>query len=292
MIPVLELERDEAAGRSEAAVRTLEAGGLVLLPRFGFALAPGEADLFDPALYDGAFTRGRAKSLSYDPRVRRLAAEGLAAPERARLAAMMARYADQASALLADLASRYAPHLQRKRASFRPGAVDVRAISPRKDDRRLHVDAFPANPVQGRRILRVFTNADPQGQARTWAVGEPFEAHAARFLPRLGAPTPGAAVALQALGLTRGRRSPYDHAMLRLHDLAKLDADYCAHAPRRRIAFAPGATWAVFTDAVPHAALSGRFAFEQTFLLPVEAMAEPGRSPLRVLERLTGRALA
>jgi hypothetical protein len=38
--------------------------------------------------------------------------------------------------------------------------------------------------------------------------------------------------------------------------------------------------------------MSGQFAFEQTFYLPVNAMKDPERSPLRVLERLTGRTLA
>lgn len=292
MAEVLELERSGAAGRSDEAVRVLEAGGVVVLAHFGFALLPGEAALFDQALFGETWARGRTKNLSYDPETGRLAAKGLDGPARGLLSRMMARYADQAAALLADLAPGYAPQLQRKRTSFRPGAVDVRAISPRKDDRRLHVDAFPANPVQGRRILRVFANADPEGRPRVWNVGEPFEAYAARFLARVGRPAPGAALALQALGLTRGRRSPYDHAMLRLHDLAKLDADYAASAPRRQITFPAGVAWVVFTDAVPHAALSGRFALEQTFLLPVEAMAAPERSPLKVLERLTGRALA
>jgi len=31
----------------------------------------------------------------------------------------------------------------------------------------------------------------------------------------------------------------------------------------------------VFTDSVPHAALSGQYALEQTFIIPVKAMVEP-----------------
>jgi len=58
------------------------------------------------------------------------------------------------------------------------------------------------------------------------------------------------------------------------------------------VAFPAGATWLCFTDQVLHAALSGHSALEQTFHLPVDAMARPERSPLRVLERLTGRVLA
>jgi hypothetical protein len=38
--------------------------------------------------------------------------------------------------------------------------------------------------------------------------------------------------------------------------------------------------------------MSGQFALEQTFYLPVNAMKDPQRSPLRVLERLVGRTLA
>ena len=79
--------------------------------------------------------------------------------------------------------------------------------------------------------------------------------------------------------------------MLGLHDAGKLDAAYQEKAPRVALAFPPGTTWMCFTDAVLHAALAGRCALEQTFYLPVEAMAEPARSPLRVLERLAGRAL-
>ena len=53
-----------------------------------------------------------------------------------------------------------------------------------------------------------------------------------------------------------------------------------------------GSTWIVQTDSVSHAALSGQSMFEQTFLLPVEGMLDPARSPLRILERLAGRRLA
>ena len=37
--------------------------------------------------------------------------------------------------------------------------------------------------------------------------------------------------------------------------------------------------------------MSGQFQLEQTFLLPVAAMLDEMRSPLRILERLKGRRL-
>jgi hypothetical protein len=80
--------------------------------------------------------------------------------------------------------------------------------------------------------------------------------------------------------------------MLGIHDRMKADQRYQTKAAQTALEIPPGATWACFTDSVSHAAMSGQFAFEQTFYLPVEAMQDPSRSPLRVLERLTGRPLA
>ena len=55
--------------------------------------------------------------------------------------------------------------------------------------------------------------------------------------------------------------------------------------------FAPGTTWVVYSDQVLHAAMGGRHMMEQTFYLEVEHQQQPATSPLRVLERLTGRSL-
>jgi len=91
---------------------------------------------------------------------------------------------------------------------------------------------------------------------------------------------------------TQVSHTEYDRIMLRLHDTGKLDAAYQARAPRADVTFPAGATWLCFTDQVLHAALAGHCALEQTFHLPITAMAHPDRSPLRTLERLAGRALA
>jgi hypothetical protein len=104
--------------------------------------------------------------------------------------------------------------LEQARTSFRPNEVAGRNYSPRHDDRRLHVDAFPSRPMAGKRILRLFSNVSPDGVVRAWRVGERFEPFARRFLPRAGRPLPGSAWLLEQLGITKGRRSAYDHLML------------------------------------------------------------------------------
>jgi len=269
-----------------ARLAALERGELLSLPRTGFAIEPHERLLLSPDVSDG-----RAKNLSLGPAGGRVAGSSLDAAGQALAAALMSRFADWAAALVAEAAPAYAAALQRGRTSLRPCEISGRALSPRKDDRRLHVDAFASRPVQGRRILRVFANVDPDGRPRVWTLGEPFEDHAARFLPWIGRPSAVLARGRQALGLTRGRRTAYDSVMLALHDLSKADAGYQRAAPRTRMALPAGSSWIVFTDAAVHAAVAGRCALEQTFYLPVEAMAEPERSPLRILERRLGRPL-
>jgi hypothetical protein len=205
---------------------------------------------------------------------------------------MLEHYAAQSSALVRALLPHYAPVLQTARTSFRPFEASDRVSSWRKDDRRLHVDAFPSSPSQGRRLVRVFSNVNAEGRDRVWNVGEPFEAVARRFLPSIPRSWPGSARLLRALRITRSLRSEYDRIMLRIHDRMKADDPYQASAVSGQLTFPPGSTWIVQTDVVSHAALSGQFMLEQTFLLPVAGMLDPDRSPLRILERLSGRALA
>ena len=148
---------------------------------------------------------------------------------------------------------------------------------------------------KGRRILRFFTNIAPAGPggggSRRWHVGEHFTDFAQKFAPRVAPHFPGKSWLLDTLGVTRGRRSAYDEMMLSLHDAAKLDAEFQKNVPQETVAFPPGSCWLVYTDQVLHAALGGAFALEQTFHLDLDQMADPERSPFRVLERLTGKSL-
>jgi 3-deoxy-D-manno-oct-2-ulosonic acid (Kdo) hydroxylase len=276
-----------SAEMQNLAVEALEAGKVILLPDLPFRLEPGEEKLLDPSTSDDW-----RKNISLDPRTGKIDNAAFDAAAAAPLAAMMARFGQAALGLLQDLLRRYAPTLESARTSFRPIEIQGRHYSPRHDDRRLHIDAFPSRPTGGKRILRVFTNIADDSALRHWCVGEPFADFARKFMPRLRRPVPGSAWLYGRLGITKGTRKAYDHYMLGLHNAAKLDSDYQARAPRADLRFAPGATWVCFTDQVLHAAVSGHAALERTFHLPVAAMMRPETSPLRVLERIAGRPLA
>jgi hypothetical protein len=145
-------------------------------------------------------------------------------------------------------------------------------------------------PTYGERILRVFYNANPNGEPRVWRVGEPFADMARRMLPRIPRQWPGSAALMAALKITKRKRSAYDHLMLHLHDAMKADMDYQRTCPQETMPFPPGCGWVCFSDHASHAVMSGQFMLEQTFWLPAQDMADPARSPLAELQAITGAA--
>jgi 3-deoxy-D-manno-oct-2-ulosonic acid (Kdo) hydroxylase len=283
-------------GHVAVAGRTAGEDLRALLERDGILIV--ETDPFTPTqadfeLIESHWSDGRSKNSSYNPRTGDL--DGVVGEPQvvAGLTELMARYADWASQLIADFFPTYHGELEFGRTSLRRRSVqDEPPLSRRKDDRSLHLDAFTSQPVAGKRILRVFSNIDPTGAERAWAIADGgFEDFAERFRHRTRKLIPGEAALLEGLSLTKCRRTDYDQIMLGMHDAAKRDRNYQATAPRRFVSFPGGSTWLAFTDQTPHAAVSGQCALEQTFYVPVEALADPASSPLRILERLWGSAL-
>jgi len=272
------------AARAAEGVAALEEGRIVVASGRAFEFSQTERRFLSPAWLDG-----NTKNISLNPEAGTVRGTSAQGADHGELQELLQRFSAFANGLMAALCPAYRDGLRLGLASFRPAEIAGRAASWRKDDTRLHVDAFPSRPTGGRRILRLFANVG--GAVRQWRAGEPFEQVARRFLPRLRHPFPGSSRLLHLLRVTRGHRTPYDHYMLGIHDAMKADKSYQTEVSHADIAFPPGAVWACYTDAVSHAALAGHFAMEQTFYLPVNAMSDPTRSPLRILERLLGRPL-
>jgi hypothetical protein len=290
MTEIIQIDHAEWIGRPlpatiETASAAIEAGHVLFLPKLPFTVEAGEGALFTPAIL------GSSKNASFDPASGRLGGTTATGRDAETLGAFMHRFSEAAAALVGQLMPAYRDRITRGRASFRPAEIAGRQTTWRKDDTRLHVDSFPATPSGGRRILRLFSNVNPEGRARAWRVGDDFEAVASRFAPRLRLPLPGSGRLLALVRVTKTPRSQYDALMLQLHDAMKGDEQFQRQSPQTAVEFPAGSTWLAFTDAVSHAATSGQYQLEQTFLLPVDAMRDPGRSPLRVLERLKGRRL-
>jgi len=264
----------------------LEAGKVLFLPRLRFELQADEKRFLDPRWSDR-----KAKNISYDPANAAIKGAQGNASDLEDLRRLLQRFHQRAVGLIGHLLPQYTAQLRLARASFRPMPVAGRASSWRKDDSRLHVDAFPSRPNRGERILRVFANVNPSGEPRVWRVGEPFADMARRFLPKIPRQLPGAAAVLNTLRITKSRRSEYDHTMLQLHDRMKADPAYQQNAPQQTVPFPPGSVWICFSDQTSHAAMSGQYLFEQTLHLPVAGLYDPQSAPVHVLEKLMGRRL-
>jgi hypothetical protein len=288
---ILEVNCTDWAGSDLSVARdtlrvALETGKVLYFPNLRFAIEGGETALLDPALADP-----KRKNISLEPRAGALHGVAGDGVTQSAVRALVARYQTQARTLVDNLFREYRDALRPAPTSLRLMRVETRDTSWRKDDSRLHVDAFPSRPNRGERIMRVFTNVNPHGEPRVWRVGEPFEQVARRFLPSIKPQWPGSAWLLNAFHITKSPRSAYDHLMLNLHDGMKADLEYQKACPQETIAFPPGSTWICFSDQTSHAAMSGQYMLEQTFFLPVRAMVQPECAPLGILERLVGRAL-
>lgn len=271
----------------EKAIKSLESGHIIYFPQLAFSLNQDEEHFLSPEYADP-----RAKNIGYHPLQKKLwGAQRLTDQEHLKLKNMMDRFSQSALRLMHEVFPHYKNHLTIARTSFRPVEIDGRITSYRKDDKRLHVDAFPSAPNQGKRILRVFCNINPHGEDRVWRTGEPFEKVAEQFLPLIRKPFPAKAACLRMLKITKSYRTLYDHYMLQIHDGMKANEHYQKQADQREVRFASGSTWIVQTDHVSHAAIKGQYLLEQTFSLPVTAMSEPIHSPLYILEKLLNKPL-
>lgn len=269
----------------DAWITGLEAGKVLYFPHMPFTLLPEEQILLRPDIRDP-----KVRNISLDAQGHLKGALGDVATQLA-LALMIGRFRAQAQTLVHSLLPKYQGAMRLAPTSYRPTQVETRAQSWRADDRRMHVDAFPSRPNYGERILRVFSNINPDGVPRVWRVGEPFETVAQKFLPRAKPYVAWQASLMKALHVTKSYRSEYDHLMLQLHDGMKSDLLYQESAPQVTIPFAAGSVWVCFSDQASHAVMSGQYMLEQTLHLPVAKQYDPGASPLAILGKLTGREL-
>jgi 3-deoxy-D-manno-oct-2-ulosonic acid (Kdo) hydroxylase len=283
--PIERWDPEPSGQHRDQLIEALEGGGVLHFPRLAFRIESDESSIFTPLIL------GNAKNASFEPRSGTLGGTTLRDGDVGALRGLMHRFSRSAATLVARLLPAYDHTLQQARASFRPAEIAGRSTSWRKDDTRLHVDSFPATPTGGRRILRLFSNVNPARRARVWRIGGPFETVARRFETRLRVPWPGSGQLLAVLKITKSRRTPYDALMLQLHDAMKSDEEFQRESQQTSCDFAAGSTWLCFTDEVSHAATSGQYQLEQTFLLPVGSMRQPERSPLRILEQLKRRTL-
>ena len=215
----------------------------------------------------------------------------------ARMREVMKSYSAEVTRFISDFLAPYNGKLDLDFASFRPLEEKGRNLPLKKRNDLLHVDSFPTRPTKGARILRVFTNINPT-EPRVWNIAEPFEILAERYAVKADLEkfsvkkSSGISRFLNQIGLPVGDHSAYDKFMLHFHDYLKANENFQANCDKQRLEFPPNTTWMVYTDGVPHAALSGQYALEQTYIVPVEALVAKDKAPINVLEAICKRTLS
>jgi hypothetical protein len=311
--PLIEIKDYSFAGgwsgdcvpRSADACRRLERGEILFFSDIPFNLPKDHQEfLLAQKQAESRFH----KNISYRPKsdeIRGVERHGKDDAAHQQLQSIMQNYSAEVAGFVKQLLVPYADKIGLDFASFRPLEEHGRDLPLKKRNDLLHVDAFPTRPTRGGRILRVFTNINP-AESRRWLTGEPFHQIAPRFADKAGLPEfaysansltgkvrRSAVKALGSAGLPVADRSGYDRFMLHFHDWLKENTAYQEEEQAKPVQeFPPGCTWLVYTDGVPHAALSGRFALEHTFIVPKEALVEPEVAPISVLEKLSGKSLS
>lgn len=279
----------------------LEAGGILYFPQTPVPIPATDLEFL---LGQQQTASSLHKNIAYKPDKDKLSGvdeKSAKAGEFDRMRDVMRRYSTSVENFLADFLAPYQRRWRLDYASFRPLEEKGRDLPVRRRNDLLHTDAFPTRPTRGWRILRFFHNIHPD-RTRDWVVGEPFARVVNQFAPRkLAIPRPDGAVAragkqiAQATGLAglvpQWKRGPYDEFMMHLHNAMKEDTAFQASCVREEVRFAPGSSWMVYTETVPHAVLGGQYALEQTFLVDPAAMVTRESAPIAILEKMAGARL-
>jgi hypothetical protein len=274
----------------------LERGSILYFPSSPFALSEEEREVLRST---GLSSSSHHKNIAYRPAEDKITGFDPAdVSDPHKLRGAMRSYSDRALAFLWKLLPRYMEKARIDFASFRPQEEEGRDLPAKKRNDLLHVDAFPTRPTRGDLILRFFTNIHPT-KPRVWLTSDPMAALAPHYANGAGLAEaakhpkgPLVGRMLGVFGAVEGKRSPYDRFMLSFHDYLKFNAEYQSACAKYRFHFPPDSAWMVFTDIVPHAVLSGRYALEQTVIVARGSLVGRENAPIEILQGLCGKPLA
>jgi 3-deoxy-D-manno-oct-2-ulosonic acid (Kdo) hydroxylase len=286
---------EEAAAREDHYL-ALERGNILYFPCTPFDLPESDRELLRAT---GLSSSSHHKNIAYRPAEDKVTGfDPAAVPDPEKLRAAMRLYSERALGFLWKLLPRYMERARIDFASFRPQEEEGRDLPTKKRNDLLHVDAFPTRPTRGDMILRFFTNIH-QSKPRVWMTSDPIGALAPRYASDAGlgeaAKQPQGSIRSRILGVFGGvdaKRSAYDRFMLGFHDYLKFNGEYQASSAKYRFEFPPDSSWMVFTDVVPHAVLSGRYALEQTVIVSRDSLAARENAPIEILQALCRKPLA
>ena len=276
----------------------LEQGHVVYFPTCPFPV-PGDAD--QEFLRQNLAQHLVRKNVSYHPEADAVRGLKTDSDTAKRVTGILRSHGELVSNFLRSVAPELTRDWRVATCSFRPVEERGRKLSAHASNELLHVDAGAYGATHGDRILRFFVNLNPT-EDRVWISKGPFS----KLFPIYGR-----AAGFPAEGLGRkideGRlgklfsnslrrlstvipgldhlfdTSPYDRAMRQFHNYMKDTAEFQQTPDIERFVFKPFSAWLVFTDAVSHACLSGRYALVSTFIVPMRNCRLKSSVPFHIL---------
>ena len=289
------------AGQLSSWCADLEAGGVLYFPQTPLPISADDLEILLGQQQTGSKLH---KNIAYKPRTDELTGvDAKTSPEGTvhQVQDVMRRYSQSVERFLTRFLAPYQQRWVLDYASYRPLEEKGRDLALRRRNDLLHTDAFPTRPTHGWRILRFFHNIHPT-RTRDWVIGEAFPKVVGSFAPgKLAVPRSDNILSRGGKGLAKvtglaklvpqWKRTPYDEFMMQLHNAMKEDSAFQQSCAKEHVEFAPGSSWMVYTETVPHAVLAGQYALEQTFLVDPAAMVTPESAPVAVLEKMAGARL-
>ncbi len=222
---------------------------------------------------------------------------------RERTARILRAHNQEVQKFLTRIVPEYCKDWRIGKVNYRPLQEKGRELSRHSSNEMIHTDAFPSGATHGDRILRFFTNVHPS-EPRRWkssglmpdlleefgeAAGIKRQGDRSLNPGLLGRAFSGTLRTLKRAGIPQAElvdSSPYDRAMLRLHDYLKDDDDFQADISRMvEVEFPPLHSWAVLTDLVSHGVIGGQHALVNTFYLRREHDLGTDIAPVDAMRR-------
>lgn len=304
MLEVYDESRLSEAGPDDLS-DALERGAIVYFPRSPVPLpADDDLDFFREQLPELL----KLKNISYHPEADHV--RGLDTDDESvakRVHDVLVTMSNDIAGFLARTAPRLTEDWEVGTCSFRPIQEKGRNLKPHASNELVHIDAGAYGATNGARILRFFVNVNPV-EDRVWATKGAFP----ELYRRYGAPAKikpervtknylhkrpwdhlrtGVVNGLSSVGLPMAKvldSSPYDRVMRQFHNFMKdtpsFQEDPLGHEELR---FPPYSAWAVFTDMVSHAVLSGQFCFVHTSIIQLRNCRMPELAPYNILREST-----
>lgn len=209
------------------------------------------------------------------------------------------KYSQNVLNFLSKLLTCYTNDISLSYTRFLPSQETKKA----KIDNLLNIDIFNKKELLGNRVLCFCSNIDTKNTIN-YVTSENFESIVKKYTQSNDLTVPSIRTtsiykkvenkmkkAIKSIGISVNINSPYDNFMMKLQHFLKNNEKFQKEAKKNKCEFLPNTSWVFFSDAIAHSTIEGQNLLQQSLVVSKNALVNPEKSPLSVLERHTKEAL-